>query len=156
MRGEFHLSLIRAVNEALLPILADHIAAMRSREADNKLWQAAFKEADTGQVLSLSEAANLNRLLHIAPSTNANAGTERGTVIDLPQKFHGNAFEPTFELAQGTAANKQFWCKEFKKNEEAFHWGTDSNSGGLRLRADAAGTITFPPHSPYRTQKLFA
>ena len=112
----------RAVNEALLPILDDHIAAMRSRETDNKLWQAAFKEADTEGVSSLSEAARLNRLLHIAPATSANSGTERGTVIDLPQKFHGNAFEPTFELAEGTAANKQFWCKELKKNAEAFNW----------------------------------
>ena len=37
----------RAVNEALLPILADRIASMRSREIDDQLWQAAIGDVQT-------------------------------------------------------------------------------------------------------------
>ena len=59
----------RAVNEGFLPILGDRIASMRSREADNALWQTALGEIDAGQRLSQDEAARLNRLLHIAPPT---------------------------------------------------------------------------------------
>ena len=112
----------RAVNEALLPILADRIASLRSQEPDNELWQAAFEESDTGRGLSLDEAAKLNRLLHIASSTDVGAGTERGAVVSLPEEFSGNAFESTFGLAQEEASRRQFWCKEFENDNEQFRW----------------------------------
>ena len=124
--GEEHVEedRFRAVNEALLPILADRIASMRSREADNELWQAAFKESDIGRGLSLKKAAKLNLLLHIAvPPTDKSKGDERGTVIDLPKEFSGKAFESAFDLAQETAAHKQFWRKkETGKDDDQVRW----------------------------------
>ena len=124
--GEEHVEedRFRAVNEALLPILADRIAFMRSREADNELWQAAFKESDIGRGLSLEEAAKLNLLLHIAvPPADTSKGDERGAVIALPKEFSGDAFESTFDLAQEMAAHKQFWRKEgAEKGRDQVRW----------------------------------
>ena len=110
----------RAVNEGLLPILGDCIASMRSREDDSELWQTALGEVDAR--LSLDEAARLNRLLHIAPSTADGDGAERGTVIALPEEFSGEAFAGTFELPPGEAAEKQFLCKQPRQNTDSLHW----------------------------------
>ena len=94
--GEEHVEKdrFRAVNETLLPILADRIAVMRTREADNKLWQAAFP-VGTNPELLLDEASKLNNLLHIAPPAVESHGAERGAVIVLPEGFSGDAFERT-------------------------------------------------------------
>ena len=45
--GKEHIeeSRFRAVNEALLPILADRIASLRPQKAERKLWQAAFRKS---------------------------------------------------------------------------------------------------------------
>ena len=110
----------RAVNEGLLPILGDRIASMRSREADSELWQAALGQV--GARLSLDEAARLNRLLHIAPSTPDGDGTERGAVIALPEEFSGEAFEKMFDLVPEEAAEKQFWRKQPQEDADPFQW----------------------------------
>ena len=112
----------RAVSDALLPILADRIAAMRSREGDSDLWQAAFKEADVENKLTHDEAAKLNRLLHIASPTGANKWSERGVVIALPARFSGGNFKKTFGLTQEEVADKQFKFEEFKTNDDQFRW----------------------------------
>lgn len=112
----------RAVNEALLPILADRIASKRSSTVDGRMWQEALENAGTGRTLSLAEAAKLNRLLHIEPSTDASTGNERGAVIDLPGKFSGDMFKKTFGVAQDTAAHKQFLCQDFDKHDEKTQW----------------------------------
>ena len=109
---------LRALNEALLPILGDRIAAMRSRDADDELWQSAFGQADNGRNLSQDEAAKLNRLLHVAPSTPDDKGTERGAVISLPSEFLDNAFNATFGLPQKEAAKKQFWHRLSGQNDD--------------------------------------
>ena len=112
----------RAVNEALLPILADRIASKRSSIVDGKTWQEAFENADTGRTLSLAKAAKLNRLLHIETSTDASTGNERGAVIDLPRKFSGQMFKTTFGIAQDTAAHKQFLCQDIDEHDEKIQW----------------------------------
>ena len=112
----------RAVNEGLLPILGDRIASMRSREADNTLWQDALGEVVTGQGLSQDEVARLNRLLHIAPSTPDGDGTERGAVIALPEEFSGETFAETFGLTPEKAAGKQFWRKQPQDDADPFQW----------------------------------
>ena len=112
----------RAVNEALLPILADRIASMRSQEADNELWRAAFDKSDVGHDPSLDEAAKLNRLLHIEPAANADKGDERGAVIPLPEEFSGDEFEIKFGIAQDAAAREQLSCREFVPNDDLFRW----------------------------------
>ena len=107
----------RAVNDALLPILADRIAFMRSGEVDKSLWQRAFDISSTQQNLSPDKAAKLNRLLHIALPTADNTGVERGAVVRLPEEFAGNMFKPTFGLEQVTAATEQFRYKN-PQNEQ--------------------------------------
>ncbi len=110
----------RAVNEGLLPILGDRIASMRSRAADNTLWQDALGEVGTGQGLFQDEAARLNRLLHIAPPDGD--GTERGVVIALPEEFSGEAFAETFDLTPEVAAEKQFRCRQPQGDADPFQW----------------------------------
>ena len=70
----------QAVNEALLPILADHIASLRLRDEDDETWQAAFIQTDIGEALSAVEAAKLNSRVHI-DSTEGIQGNDRGAVI---------------------------------------------------------------------------
>ena len=111
-----------AVNEALLPILTDHIAAMRSKDDSNNIWQKAFNSSDTRSALSLENAAKLNRLIHIAPPMDVDDGTRRGAVIALPRTLSGNEFERQFNLEQGEAASRQFFCKGFAEEDEQFRW----------------------------------
>lgn len=112
----------RAVSEALLPILADRISALRSADDDNEAWKEAFSEADLGRSLSPEEAAKLNRFVHIEASMLANTGSERGSVIPLPDSLSGDEFEDTFGLKQETVAKKQFGCKNFLGGNERFQW----------------------------------
>ena len=104
--------LFRAVNEALLPILADCSGSMRSRQDDNARWQTAL--GDARAQLSPDEAAKLNRLLHIAASPG-DGGNERGAVSGLPEGV-GEAFSQTFELTAEDAATNQFWRRQSAEN----------------------------------------
>ena len=115
--GEKHVGKdrFRAVNESLLPILGDRIAAMRSRGDDNELWENALGKSAAGQELSQDEAARLNRLLHIATDGD---GAERGAVIALPREFSGAAFAKTFDLTAEEAAEKQFLCKPTQEDAD--------------------------------------
>lgn len=112
----------RAVNDALMPILADRIATMRLRSEDNEIWQGAFegREAPTG--LASNEASTLNRLLHIAAPTAKDDGSERGAVIALPEEFLGEAFARTFDLATEKVADSQFWRKQSEEDRDQDRW----------------------------------
>ncbi len=112
----------RAVNDALLPILGDRIASMRSRVADHGLWHSALGQADAERGLFQDEAAELNRLLHIAPSAPDDGGGRRGTVIALPEEFLGEAFVKTFDLTADEAAERQFWRKRSEDSNDPFCW----------------------------------
>ena len=101
-----------AVNEALLPILTDRIAAA-TRKDDQGIWQRAFDMSDIASSLSLEKAARLNRLVQIDPATDN--GARNGSVIALPDKFLKKNFEKQFGLKQQEAALKQFFCKEPRK-----------------------------------------
>ena len=109
-----------AVNEALLPILADDIASLRLRDVDDETWQAAFTQVDIENALSAAEAAKLNSRVHI-DSTEGIQGNDRGAVIALPDKL-SNQFEQTFGLSQEEAATKQFHCREFVENDDRCRW----------------------------------
>ena len=112
----------RAVNDALLPILADRIASMRSRGVDDELWQHALDGVDAERQLTPDEAARLNRLLHIAPSTPDDDGGERGAVIALPEEFRGEAFAETFDITSEEAAKNQFRCRQPGNNGDPVRW----------------------------------
>ena len=112
----------RAVNEALLPILADRISVLRSADDANEAWKEAFSEADLGRSLSPEEAAKLNRFVHIEASIQGNSGAERGSVIPLPDNLSGEKFEGTFGLKQENVAKKQLGCNNFLTDDERFQW----------------------------------
>ena len=109
----------RAVNEALLPILADRIANMRSSESDDEVWQAALDVAGSTD-LSLQEAAKLNRLVNIADARRAD-GFKRGVIVSLPEPFRGD-FKGNFGIDERNAAFGQFRCKDFALGDDHFRW----------------------------------
>ena len=112
-----------AVNEALLPILADRISALRSADDANEAWKEAFSEADVRRrSLSPDEAAKLNRFFHIEASIRGNSGAERGAVIALPKSLSAEKFEGKFGLEQEIVAKKQFGCNDFLGDVEQFQW----------------------------------
>lgn len=110
----------RAVNEALLPILADHIASLRLRDDDDETWQAAFTQDNIREELSIEEKAKLNSRVHI-DSPEGIQGNDRGAVIALPDKL-SDEFEQTFGLPQEDAAEKQFHCRDLVENDDRFRW----------------------------------
>ena len=122
--GKHHVEPDRfhAVNEALLPVLTDRIAAMRSTDDSDCIWKSAFKSSDTESTLSLEKAAKLNRLVHIASPMETEDGTRRGAVIALPHSLSGSAFEHEFNLKQEDEVSKQFFCKKFTEGDEKFRW----------------------------------
>ena len=109
--GENHVDddRFRAVNESLLPILADVIAKLRDDDDDDVVWQAALP-AGTLAPLSQEEAARLNGMVHI--DTAVTSGVDRGNVILLPP-YVRKSFEERFGIDEITAARKQFQCDDF-------------------------------------------
>ena len=112
----------RAVNEVLLPILADRLGAMRSRDADFHLWQNAFGKVNRGEKLSPEETARLNRLLHIATPSDDGIGTERGAVINLPEQFSNEAFVGAFGLCPQQAGKNEFLSKQITQGDPDLRW----------------------------------
>lgn len=104
----------RAVNEALLPILADRIANQRS---DDEVWRRALA-ATTAQSLSQSEAARLNRMVHLDSDATPAA---RGGVIPLPPRL-AEGFADSFGVDEMTAADRQFRCRGFSTDGGRCRW----------------------------------
>jgi hypothetical protein len=101
----------QAVNEALLPILADLVGALRRSEADDAIWGAAFAQADLDVNLSEQVAARLNRFVHVELPSPA-GGTYRGAVVSLPSWMSGKRFNARFTVdPDGEVARKQFGIK---------------------------------------------
>lgn len=135
----------RAVNNALLPILADRIASMESRDdnTDNELWQAAFAKPATKEKLTPEKIAKLNHWLHIDDSEDNGMSTERGAVINLPEMYRGNKFEETFGLAQNEAADKEFKCKEFQRICDKARWVLVQSQAACDYAQKRAGPLPF-------------
>ena len=112
----------RAVNDALLPILADRVATMPSGQIDDQLWQAALTIPEGPTMASLERAAKLNRLVHIADPKGV-GGTERGVVVPLPAS-HRVDFRDLFGIEEKDAATTRFRCKSgtFDPNRDRFRW----------------------------------
>ena len=120
--GEGHVEADRfhAVNEALLPILADRVAALRNIEGDDP-WARAFSEKDMRSALGLDDAARLNKFSHLAECA-PDGGDGRGGVIELPAQYAGDNFAGTFDIQEADAAAKEFGCKDFVAGDERFLW----------------------------------
>lgn len=117
--GENHVDedRFRAVNEALLPILADVIA--KQRAADDAVWQAALVPAGRQDSLSQEKAARLNGMVHV--DTAVTGGVDRGNVILLPPCVR-QSFEERFGIDEPTAARKQFRCADFTIGDDQYRW----------------------------------
>jgi hypothetical protein len=120
--GDVHLAAdrFRAVNEGLLPILADRVAFLRSEADSAEVWNQALLGEEVH--LSSGEAAALNRMLHVADGVEAGSATYRGAVISVPSAYLGDAFEKTFGMDEVVAAAKQFGCKDYSKGDPRFSW----------------------------------
>ncbi len=121
--GEKHVfpERFRAVNEALLPILADRVAALKERADQDNIWADAMLEADAALPLTALEAATLNRLSHIAGAAGT-TGAARGAVIALPPSMSGEKFAGSFGMSPADAAGGQFGCNEFAEGDVRFRW----------------------------------
>ena len=110
----------RAVNEALLPILADRIANLPSTMEDTEVWKEAV-DVDSGIELLLPEAARLNRLAHIADAGSGAEKPDRGVVLALPGSF-ADGFQAAFDIGEKEAADSQFRCTGFVQGDDQFRW----------------------------------
>lgn len=111
-----------AVNEALLPILADRVAALRAADAgEADIWNNAFA-AESATALSQDEAGRLNRLVHVADATTAAKGCDWGAVIDLPADLAGERFTEYFSIPADAAAKDCFGCKDYLVGSGNFRW----------------------------------
>lgn len=100
----------RAVNAALLPILADRTSFATSRVEDN-VWAKALSSRNQNTAISNYDKARLNRLVHIASPDQYSRSEEPGAVIGLPSQFVGPAFEGLFSIAEEKALFDEFLCK---------------------------------------------
>ena len=110
----------RAVNEALLPILADRVSALRSSAPDQELWSQALEPIAGLPGLSLENAARLNSLVHIADADETDV-TERGVVAGLPGRYQ-RRFERCFGISEADAATDEFRCQGFDRDDARFRW----------------------------------
>jgi len=131
----------RAVNEALFPILADRISALKA-DADADVWEQALagQTADAG--VTIEEASTLNRFLHIADSRNV-TGLDRGAVVALPGRFTGAGFQQSFGLAEATAAAEQFGCSNFAAGDAQFRWLLVQVQAACDFAQDQPGPIPY-------------
>ena len=141
--GHVEENRFRAVNDALLSILADQIASMRSRAVDDGLWQDALEGQDAERGLTSDEAARLNRLLHIAPCTPDDDGSERGAVIALPEEFLGEAFAATFDVAPEEAAENQFRRRRSDDDGDQFCWVLVQTQAACDYAQNQPGPLPF-------------
>ena len=110
----------RAVNEAFLPILSDHVSA--SQVQDSSPWKEGFSQTDGDPTISGPEAARLNWVFHIAQDIGADGGAERGAVVPLHLALPERGFKETFGIEQDQAADEQFRCKNFEESSQNSTW----------------------------------
>ena len=131
----------RAVNDALLPILADRVAKTHSAGTDKELWRRALKVPEERGMSSVKGAARLNKLVHIAEPEGA-SGTERGVVVPLPEP-HRRDFRDRFGITEEKAATKLFGCKDFDPTELQFRWVLVQCQAACDYAQGNPGTLPF-------------
>jgi hypothetical protein len=111
----------QAVNEALLPILADLVGSLRRNASDDTIWAGAFAPTDLDVTLTDPVAARLNRFVHVEQPFAA-GGCYRGAVVKLPGSMSGKNFSRRFTIEpQGDVAKKQFGIKP-GSGPDAWEW----------------------------------
>ncbi len=111
-----------AVNDALLPVLADRIASLRKTDSDRDVWEKAFDSVVVSQNLSVQVKARLNQLIHIdVMELGLVKGSDLGAIVPLPESFRKD-FEDIFGIGEKEAAKTQFHCKDFNPQSDRFRW----------------------------------
>ena len=132
---------LRAVNEALLPILADRISALRSSGSHEEIWSEALESLGGLPTLSHENTARLNSLIHIAETDTA-AAAERGIVVGLPSRYR-RRFERCFGISAEDAAAKEFRCTQFDKADDQFCWVLVQCDAACDHAQARSGTLPF-------------
>ena len=112
----------RALSDALLPVLADHVSASMSQADMPDVWKAVLGTSKDTPTIEATEAAQLNWAIHFAQDIGSNKGAERGAVIPLDALLPIEGFQETFDIGASQASEKQFRCKEYQDDSPKFHW----------------------------------
>ena len=131
----------RAVNEALLPILADRISALRSGVPQQEIWSKALEPVTGLPALSLENAARLNSLVHIAEPDTA-AAAERGVVVCLPRRYR-RRFDRCFGISEQDAAVDEFRCTQLAEADDHFCWVLVQCEAACDHAQENPGTLPF-------------
>lgn len=131
----------RAVNDALLPILADRISKTEVNDTDDKLWRAALSIPDPHESVSVKDAARLNRLVHIADPGNISSAA-RGAVVPLPESRRAN-FQDQFGIKETEAAGTCFRCKGFDPRSSSFRWVLVQCQAACDYAQSNSGSVPF-------------
>lgn len=108
----------RAVSDALLPILVDHVSSSLLRGQSAAIWARALSASVGKDPLSAVETALLNGSIHIAEDAGTHQGAERGAVIPLRSAFRQHKFVNLFGIDEDDAAEKQFRWKESQRESQ--------------------------------------
>ena len=114
----------RAVNDALLPVLADRIASLRKADSDSDrdVWEKAFDPVVDPKDPPVQVAASLNQLAHIDVTEPGRVkGSDPGAIVPLPESFRED-FRDMFGIDEKKAAGTQFRCKGFDPQDGRFRW----------------------------------
>ena len=138
----FNNDRFRAVNDALLPVLADRISSLHSGSV-NDVWQNAFDPGEHNQALSKEEVASLNRLIHIAHSFEHSLGNERGAVVALPVRFTANGFSKEFAIEEAKAVAEEFFCSSPSSGDPKYRWVLVQSQPACDYAFNQPGTLPF-------------
>src|SRR5215469_2177813 len=133
----------RAVNGALLPILADRISVLKLRPKDGTVWQNAFPLAAEDERVSTDDAASLNSLLHLSTQNDIGQSSEPGAVIAFREDLIGQSFLSQFGFAEAALASEQFYCNEYVEDPARFRWMLVQIQAACDYAQRKPGTIPF-------------
>lgn len=133
-----------AVNEALLPIVADRIAFLQPDERSANLLSKVLSAGTEARGLDEEEAAALNHLLHIADDSDSMNASWRGAVLLLDEVLKPGSFEGRFGLPSPQAACKEFNCAELSPQEvQKCRWVLIQSQAACDFAQRKAGLLPF-------------
>lgn len=106
---------LRAMSDALMPVLSDHVLSMPLDNLTAKAWKNALDLSYSS--ISENESAQLNTAIHIAKDIGKLRGGERGAVIPLCTTLRNLnlEFKEQFGIDEFKAALYQFQCEDLKE-----------------------------------------
>lgn len=102
----------QAVNEALVPILADRLgglpATIENKDIHSGLWRSAYSEKDLAGGLVESQVRAVNRFVNLSGRVSGYTLADRGAVADLNGIWSRKDFNEYFGLDYSEAINKYY------------------------------------------------